>query len=321
MKIVHDHCIIPCRCRILVVGAAIGIVHAQVSIGKDISAPHGPEVSAHAHNADMSCCTPCVPTEADQAADVFKRPCFVHALGKSREAVGTARGLEEDDERDVELSVDRVPNADIDAFKSLLGLVLQPTYLPRAWAGVRFFGLASRVKGWSAVKGLVLAPASEVTELKEGDDIQAEWAAKDIQVLPRTLYANGRPNGCLIRLRFHGEQRLEIGPRPADFVDPVVMGRTQFFDRTAFDDLLTRILRVPFEITDDWVVTGYDATYEGVRVFHGYLVARDRGRVWVGGENPPRHWWEQMRLLVTDSDPQYFCVQITLGEDDTLAAP
>lgn len=29
---------------------------------------------AHVHSADMSCCKPCVPSEADNDPDVFKRP-------------------------------------------------------------------------------------------------------------------------------------------------------------------------------------------------------------------------------------------------------
>ena len=48
---------------------------------------------AHVHNADMSCCKPRVPTEADLDPDVLKRPCLVRGLSKSQEAFRVYEGL------------------------------------------------------------------------------------------------------------------------------------------------------------------------------------------------------------------------------------
>jgi len=155
----------------------------------------------------------------------------------------------------------------------------------------------------------------DVTELSDRDAILSGWTVNDIDVLPMSEAFRARPmRGVSIRLRLHGDQRLTLRPRPENFGAPE--GRRAFFDRAALHDLLTRVFRVPFEASDDWFTDGYDAEYEGVRVFHGYIVAAERARVWPGGDNPPQHWWEQMRLLVTDSDPQYFCVLVILRDAD-----
>jgi hypothetical protein len=81
--------------------------------------------------------------------------------------------------------------------------------------------------------------------------------------------------------------------------------------------LITKVFRVPFQSLEDFVVDGYDAEYEGVRVFHGEIRSRERStQLRADRSQRPAHWWDEMRLLVTDSDPQYFCVQITLRDGD-----
>ena len=80
--------------------------------------------------------------------------------------------------------------------------------------------------------------------------------------------------------------------------------------------------RAPFDSPDNFRVEGYDAEYEGVRVLHGGIRSRELSmQLRAERSQRPRHWWDEMRLLVTDSDPQYFCVRVTLREEDNLEAP
>ena len=65
------------------------------------------------------------------------------------------------------------------------------------------------------------------------------------------------------------------------------------------------------------MLDGSDSTYAGVRVFHGEV----RSQEWVTARKAkttaaPKHWWDTMGLLVTDSDPQYFCVSICFPEGE-----
>ena len=289
---------------------------------------------AHLHKPDMSCCR-CTATEADQDPDVFKRPCFVHGLMKSREpARGVIVGLTGRPERDgIHVGPDRIPAVEIEGFQSLVGTVLQRRYSPRAWDALDVYGLAAcPVKTISEMRNGVptfvrqeVDVTAVINELKDGDAVQTEWAVNGIEVLPRTtFYAGKSPIGALIRLRLQGDKRVEYRRR---FKHPEVLSGSPeweqwvFFEKPRFHEFLTRVFRVPFETPDDVVIRGFDTEYEGVGVFHGTILARERGRVWVGGDNPPQHWWQQMRLLVTDSDPQYFCVSIVLGSDDPIPSP
>jgi hypothetical protein len=159
-----------------------------------------------------------------------------------------------------------------------------------------------------------------VTALKDGDGIQTGWTIDGMDVLPRMQYGPTAPKKVVIRLRLYGDDRLTIRPRPQDW--DALGARREFFDRAVLHEFLTSVFRVPFESSDDFLVEGYDAEYEGVRVFHGKIWSRDW---WVEHfaekSRKPSHWWDEMRLLVTDSDPQYFCVEIVLREGDALDAP
>jgi hypothetical protein len=87
-------------------------------------------------------------------------------------------------------------------------------------------------------------------------------------------------------------------------------------DKPKLLDILTKIFRFPFQTTDDFVVLGGGSLpVEGIRVFVGRIESRawaDRGKV--GRAVPAPAWYHDMRLFVTDSDPQYFCVGVHLPE-------
>ena len=285
---------------------------------------------AHIHNPDMSCCV-CTPTAADRDSDVFKRPCFLQALGRSRETVrsfvnGLTGGLRDGN---VKLDTNQIPDEDLQAFQMHLERVLNFEYLPGEWNQVQFEGLAFQPmkprkevrNGIPTVLGYEPDLSQEV-KLRDGNGIQAAWAVNGIEVLPyTTYYEDNTAKGILVRLRLGGKRRLILkARRPADFLESGGLrdNFSHFFETGSFHALLTNVFRVPFLSPDDMAVVGFDAQHEGVRVFHGKILSRDwyRHRIGPNAKAGPAHWWDEMRLLVTDSDPQYFCVQIALREKD-----
>jgi hypothetical protein len=261
----------------------------------------------------------------NQDPDVFKRPCFVRALHRSLEKPKAYEGLT--DTVEVKVTEDRIPAQEIEGFRGLLTTLLQPAYLPRPWGRAQLYipypvRSVTELRGETRVLvGHEVNRSPEANEAKH-DMIQAGWTIGGIEVLPRTSRGALPSRSTMIRLRLHGDERLEVRWRSKH--DEVLSGSREweewvFFDKVAFGEFLNKIFRVPFAAPDDFLIRGYDTEYDGVAVFHGSIVSRERGRVWVGGENPPQRWWQQMRLLVTDSDPQYFCVLISLRTRDVLA--
>jgi len=280
---------------------------------------------AHVHNANMSCCAPCAP-ETNTDPDVCKRPCFTRALGKARKYRGECDGLT--GAAEVRLTQDRMPAEVIERFRGLLHNVLQVAYLPHGWNEVQFFvpsHLTPVIEirdGVRVYAGVQADRTAEARELRERDAIVTGWTIGDIEVLPVKWHRAGRSRkDALIRLRIHGAERLELGQRPKGYTRSV-KDSPAFFNPDAFHLLLTKILRVPFESPDDFLVDGYDTDYArspGVRVFHGEIRSRERSaQLRADRSAAPAHWWDEMRLFVTDSEPQYFCVQITLREGDNV---
>jgi len=89
---------------------------------------------AHVHNANMSCCAPCAP-EGNEDPDVFRRPCFLRALGKSRKGIESASGLMYPD--GINVPAGQTAAASLQGFRNLLSSVLQPAFLSQAWDGVK----------------------------------------------------------------------------------------------------------------------------------------------------------------------------------------
>lgn len=271
---------------------------------------------------------PCVATAEEVNPDVFRRPCFVDALASSRQAFGAYAGFKVIGKAGLKVApADRSGGVqDQTHLQNLLLNVIQSRYLPVSWQQAHFYELLAcpekpitevRVPGGApTVVGMKRECAGVHVDELEAWAIEGEWTSEGIDVVPLMWQRQQPRKTVVIRLRLHGDDRLAIRPRPQDRHAPG--SRRDFFEPEAFDELFTSVFRVPFETTEDWFVDGYDAEYEGVRVFHGYVVAGPRKRPWVGGDDAPQQWWEQMRLLVTDSDPQYFCVEIILRAGDEL---
>jgi len=269
---------------------------------------------------------PCIPTEEERDPDVFKRPCFVRTLRFSRR-FAPVHGLTRT-QGGVQLPAEAIPATSLHRFRGLLAQVLKPEYLPASWATVDFNARAScRARPISEIRNGVPTfvrqeyDCTGVTSLTEGNPIQAAWALNGIDVLPQIKHGTRFQNRAAIRLRLYGDDRLTIRPRPPGDDGDRPGAMRNFFDREAFHDLLTSVFQVPFETTEDWLVDGRDGEPAGVRVFHGTIRSRDWEMHRREPEAPsnPLRWWDEIRLLVTESDPQYFCVEIVLRAAD--AAP
>ncbi len=303
------------------VAVALNIALSKLCAQPNVQEVKG-EAQRHFHSPDMSCCAPCA-SETNADPDVFKRPCFVRALSRSLEKPKrVCEGLT--DAADVKLTQDRLPVHIIERFRGLLSTVLQPAFLPRRWDQVQLYvpypvKMVTELRGDTRfLVGHEVNRAAEANDSKY-DAMQTGWTVGAIDVLPRTSHPDKSPTGALIRLRLHGSERLDVRWRSKH--PEVLSGSTEwekweFFDKVALHSFLTKVFRVPFGTPHDLVIDGYDTQYEGVAVFHGTILSGGRRHVWTSGDHAPQHWWDQMRLFVTDSDPQYFCVQITLREAD-----
>jgi len=305
--------------RIAIFGVSALAIPSRSTIGQPEENTDHPTLSAHLHSPDMSCCAPCLPEE-NQDADVCKRPCFVRALSKSGKSPEACAGLTE--AVGAKLRDEGIPAKYIEGLHSFLNAVLQSRYLPRSWRDVALVVPHSvksvmEVRNGAPVFVRYEADTGEARAFKEGDAIQTAWTVKDIEVLPRLSSGGGSPRYAMIRLRLHGDERIGLRRTPAD-TDTAASERFDFFDRDAFHELLAGVFQVPFESSEDFVVDGFDTTCEGVRVFHGLIRSREWETHRREPEAPkrPPHWWDEMRLFVTDSDPQYFCVRIVLRDAD-----
>jgi len=222
----------------------------------------------------------------------------------------------------------QIPRRFLTEFQEVLRAILRSKYLPVDWSDAQFF-VPYPVKPTMAVRGGVSTIMGNTADLgagnsalENGDPVQTAWTNGEIELLPLGLYEREGPLRSLyLRVRLRGKECLQLGSRPEDFTRSA-KDFGAFFAPDAFHALLTKLLRVPFESPDDFLVSGFDTGYDGVRVYHGELVSREYWRRRLDDKlATPAHWWDDMRLLVTDSDPQYFCLQIHLGEKDILELP
>lgn len=280
---------------------------------------------AHVHAANASH-SACLPTKADTDPDVFKRPCFIQSLGQSLQFNGSDGLTSRVTAGAGVLSRDAIGSSVLNHFTSAMESLIAPKYLPTKWEGVDLHGEAALpIKTITESRnGMPQVVRQEpdrdaiVTRLSAGDVVQAAWQSEGVEVLPRMFLSDGDESVIWLRLQLHGDDRLAIRQRPPSFVRSNPKSFGVFFDPTRFHALISSVLLVPFRTPADYVVDGFDTTYEGVRVFHGRIrstaFAGDDGRR--ATAKRPDHWWDEMRLFVTDSDPQYFCLEVELRDSE-----
>lgn len=253
--------------------------------------------TAHAHSADMSCCAPCVPTAADEDPDVAKRPCFVAALQRQRvlpkcfqypEAVGPG-GQE-------------VTMAD-----RLRALELGARVVCEKWCPADSEGVE-----WSrpGVSSSDIHPHS--------NRVEGRWSAEGIGFWLRAI--NGS-NYLVLRLALNAKERIDLRFRNpqeevgawarSDDVNP-----QDIVNKGRLLEVLRGYLRFPFENIDEFVVKrGHTSLYAGVPVFTATLHSRYQCEDYYKDDPPDDsklRWYDEVRILITDSQPQYFCIDINL---------
>lgn len=111
-----------------------------------------------------------------------------------------------------------------------------------------------------------------------------------------------------------GDKRVPFRDRPAD-LDSYAREwhEWQFLDGQALHEVLTTVSAVPFGGTEEYTLRGGLKEAAGVQIFHGRIGWLKRSEK--TGQGEPR-WYDELRLFVTDSNPQYLCVQASLDTHD-----
>lgn len=231
--------------RVIVLGMSMLAAMARIGVSQDST--HGPfwGERAHGHNLDMSCCAPCAP-ETNSDSDVCKRPCFTRAVRRALQSIGECDGLT--DAASIRLRGDSIPEQEVRRFDALVGALLQPEYLPRAWDDVElvvphWVRSVTELRDGARVLAGVEVVNAEGKGLRRGDAIQSAWRVNGIEVLPRVPYRPRRRSDAIIRLRLHGDNRIAIRPRVEQLSEPGA--RHQFFDHGALRAFLTSVFRFP----------------------------------------------------------------------------
>lgn len=233
-------------------------------------------------------------TEAELNPDVAKRPRFVVALGRARVNFGVFCG-----NSDPDLPGDRLSKDERTEFQYFLETVISEDSLPADWDSVTHSAYSSRGTGepwiqvidWETSLGRVMA--SRVREAKT----------------------------FTVRLRVAPQSRLVIrtAPPPEDrFADPYNTRGEKFFDRAALHELLVGVFGFPFEDPNAYAIRGNLRVFEGVPVFFGTIAASAKansGTTGVPPEKPKPAWYRKVRVLITDSDPQYVGVVIDFSAE------
>jgi hypothetical protein len=114
-------------------------------------------------------------------------------------------------------------------------------------------------------------------------------------------------------MRLLGDERIPLRDRPAE-LDPDVREwhNWQWLDRSSLHEVLATVLAVPFTSPEEYAVRGSLQEAAGVRVFTGRIGWLRRSER--TGQGEPR-WYDELRLSVTDSDPQYVMIGVPHGVD------
>ncbi len=233
-------------------------------------------------------------TEAELNPDVGKRPRFVAALNLQRKNYGTFWIAEPD------LAAESIPDVERAEFEQFLAHVV--------------------TKDCQAP----LCDPNAIYSAYRGGSTEAEIETVTWETAFGTLRAVRGRNGhhFSVRLKVSPEQRLMIRatvPEKYETRGPIrgTVDGKRFFDQDALYSLITGVFRFPYLGPDDFVIHGNVQEYEGVRVLVGSIISRR----WPGGEirdakeRPEPPWYARVRLLVTDSDPQYFRLAIDFRQE------
>jgi hypothetical protein len=234
----------------------------------------------------------CVRTDADSNADVALRPCFrnaVRVLGYLRAGFPFYAPAPPN-----AVSESEIAPALMDAMEAEWKVLTGERFLPEGRQAVTW-----RETRLSGAQGQ--------------NPLAAKWVGNG-----REIVVNGGAGHSFLRatLRFSGNERVTFAVLPkAQTISYTPQTWPQdVVDKPRLLDILTTYFHFPFENTEDFFILGNGNVVEGVRVFGGSVHSKE---AWAGTPAAERRkvsefrWYDdEVRLFITDSDPQYFCVTV-----------
>jgi hypothetical protein len=119
-----------------------------------------------------------------------------------------------------------------------------------------------------------------------------------------------------IRVQLSKENRLAILPRPdqKEFPSYAAFDAHPFVDKEGMLRVLATVFHFPFKTSDDFKILASDGVYAGVEVVSGTIWSRYVAHERQDGpiDNSDFDWYDEVRFLLTDSDPQYLCIGFDL---------
>lgn len=269
----------------------IGVLRAQDHWSEPGQDPRDPNLRAKAELANPEPEQGPVPEDNDP--DIAKRPAFLVALGKKR-MVGAAF----ESPIAQKFGRERLPDARIAQLSEWIVQVFQPAVTPGNVRILDWYGLGYQDR------------------LTPDDRMCARWSAGDISFRVCSSIRDDT-RGLSVQVRLLGEDRIEVRPFPLpgkmteeDLEKEVELkDKWKYFDALQFYRLITKLFQVTFESPRSYQLVGGTGEFAGVPVFWG-SIRSEYLRVPEHEANP--RWFDELNVVVTDSDPQYLCMSISI---------
>jgi hypothetical protein len=239
------------------------------------------------------------PVPEDSDPDLAKRPALLAALAKKRLVLGLHSVFTLENS----YATDKVLESAKAVLRARWVKVIAPEFLPSEeeaieWRGSNDYPTAPQQRRvgarWETPIGVMITESSEFSS--------------SIKVC---LQLSGEDR---ISFRFHGPHEGTHAERPEDTAPQDIL------DKPRLLEILTNCFRFPFDTVKDFrVVNGPSGVYEGVRIFSGsFRWSRSRlaDRPELGQLGRGWKEYNEADLFITDSEPQYFCIGMSLGGGD-----
>ncbi len=243
------------------------------------------------------------PASEDFDPDVAKRPALYIVLNEKRIWNGMHSLFSpwfSREEGHFLVSQD-IPNDHKELLRGRWGKVIAPQFLPTQEEEIE----------WRESNDYPTAP--------EQRRISTRWRTS-----ARTVIVDGSPayNGIKVCLQLSSDDRISFR-----FKEPQAIAAStsrlgdgepeDLVDKLRLLEIFSTCFRFPFgSIQDFRVSSGPSGTYEGVRIFSGEIrwARRLEGRPELAGIGQGISGYNEASLFITDSEPQYFCVRVSIPE-------
>jgi len=250
---------------------------------------------AHVHKPGGTCCLHCIRTWADENPDVATRPCF----GKHLRILGYLPA-------GIPFYAPAPPNV-VGGDKVSSNL---KTLLEEKWKRV------IREELQPPDNDAVIWQSVAFSGLPHQNPLAAKWDSNGRQIV---VNGGGGHPSLRVTLRFAGDQRVEFTvPDESELASATPLNWKQsHIDKTKLHKILTKYFQFPFQDDADFVVRPNGKTVDGVRIFSANILSKES---WIGtpenqrSDVSKRQWFDNTRILITDSDPQYFFLMVTFPD-------